>query len=55
MSGPELIRLSGALAEVRPMAGAALYEFDQYFAELPASRDLRFVRGLLTWVMQRVH
>lgn len=37
------------------LAGAALYEFDQYFAELPASRDLRFVRGLLTWVMQRVH
>jgi geranylgeranyl diphosphate synthase, type II len=37
------------------LAGAALCEFDQYFAAWPASRDLRFIRGLLTWVMQRVH
>ncbi|VTU28710.1 Octaprenyl-diphosphate synthase [Variovorax sp. PBL-H6] len=54
-----LLERSGAMDHARSVAhalgGAALYEFDQYCADLPASRDLRFIRGLLTWVMQRVH
>ena len=37
------------------LAGAALFEFDRYFADIPDSRDLRFMRDLLTWVMQRSH
>jgi geranylgeranyl diphosphate synthase type II len=47
--------LEHATSVAHGLAGAALYEFDQYFSGLPASRDLRFMRGLLTWVMQRVH
>ena len=54
-----LLERTGALDHARSvahaLAGAALCEFDRYFAGVPASRDLRFVRGLLTWVMQRVH
>jgi geranylgeranyl diphosphate synthase, type II len=50
---------SGALEHARAVAtglgGAALFEFDQYFARVPASRDLRFIRSLLTWVVQRSH
>jgi len=37
------------------LAGVALYEFDQYFAGVPGSRDLDFMRSLLTWVLQRSH
>jgi geranylgeranyl diphosphate synthase, type II len=44
-----------ALSVAQGLAGAALCEFDQYFEGLPASRDLRFMRALLTWAMQRVH
>jgi geranylgeranyl diphosphate synthase type II len=54
-----LLERSGAIDHATSVAqglgGAALYEFDQYFADLPPSRDLRFMRGLLTWVMQRMH
>lgn len=54
-----LLERSGAIAHARTVAtglgGAALFEFDRYFAGVPASRDLRFMRGLLTWVMQRSH
>jgi geranylgeranyl diphosphate synthase type II len=39
----------------RALAGAALYEFDTYFARVPDSRDVRFMRGLVTWVLQRSH
>ena len=31
------------------------FEFDQYFAHVPTSRDLRFIRSLVTWVAQRSH
>lgn len=54
-----LLERSGAMKHARTvargLAGAALFEFDQYFANLRDSRDLRFMRGLLTWVMQRSH
>ncbi|HEX2827325.1 MAG TPA: polyprenyl synthetase family protein [Burkholderiales bacterium] len=39
----------------RALAGAALFEFDRYFAKTRDSRDLRFMRALLTWVMERSH
>ena len=39
----------------RALAGAALFEFDAYFESVPASRDSRFMRSLLTWVLQRSH
>jgi geranylgeranyl diphosphate synthase type II len=39
----------------RGLAGAALYEFDAYFKSVPETRDLRFMRSLLTWVLQRSH
>jgi geranylgeranyl diphosphate synthase type II len=49
----------GSIAYARSMAlglaGAALFEFDRYFANVPDSRDVRFIRDLLTWVMQRSH
>lgn len=54
-----LLERTGAMQYAKTVAqglgGAALYEFDQYFANVPASRDLRFMRSLLTWVMQRTH
>lgn len=54
-----LLERSGAMEHARTvargLAGAALFEFDQYFANVPDSRDLRFMRGLLTWVMERSH
>lgn len=42
-----------ALAMARGLAGAALYEFDGIFGKLPESRDKRFIRGLVTWVLRR--
>jgi geranylgeranyl diphosphate synthase type II len=39
----------------RALAGAALFEFDRYFADVRAGRDLRFMRSLVTWVMDRAH
>lgn len=54
-----LLDRTGAVAHARGVAhalgGAALSEFDAYFARVPASRDLRFVRRLLLWVLQRRH
>ena len=54
-----LLRRTGAMKHARTvalgLAGAALYEFDQYFAGVPESRDLNFMRSLLTWVLQRSH
>lgn len=55
----ELLDRCGAMVHARAVAcamgGAALFEFDRHFANLPASRDLSFVRAMLTWVMQRTH
>lgn len=39
----------------RGLAGAALFEFDEYFKNVPDSRDRRFIRSLLTWVLERAH
>lgn len=54
-----LLERTGAMEHARTVAqglgGAALYEFDRYFAEVPPGRDLHFVRALLTWVMLRTH
>jgi geranylgeranyl diphosphate synthase type II len=54
-----LLRRTGAMEHARQvaqgLAGAALYEFDQYFAGVPGGRDLDFMRSLLTWVLQRAH
>jgi geranylgeranyl diphosphate synthase, type II len=54
-----LLQRTGAIAHARRvalgLAGAALYEFDQYFAGVPGGRDLDFIRSLLTWVLQRSH
>jgi geranylgeranyl diphosphate synthase type II len=47
--------LEHARVVARALAGAALFEFDTYFAGFTDSRDLRFMRGLITWVMQRTH
>jgi len=55
----ELLARSGAMDHARTiargLAGAALFEFDAYFAHVPDSRDRRFMRSLLTWVLQRSH
>jgi geranylgeranyl diphosphate synthase, type II len=55
----DVLDRSGAIEHARTvatgLAGAALYEFDHYFAGLPPSRDLRFMRSLVTWVMERSH
>ena len=55
----DLLQRSGALDHARRVAealsGAALYEFDRYFARVPDSRDLQFIRHLITWVLQRSH
>lgn len=55
----ELLDCEGSIAHARTtaqaLAGAALFEFDRYFADCAAGRDLRFIRALLSWVMQRSH
>jgi geranylgeranyl diphosphate synthase type II len=55
----ELLARCGALDHARTvargLAGAAMFEFDRYFAHVPDCRDLRFIRALMTWVMQRSH
>lgn len=54
-----LIDRTGGLAHARAVAqglgGAALYEFDTYFADIRPTRDTRFMRSLLIWVLQRTH
>lgn len=47
--------LDHARTVARALAGAALFEFDQCFEHVPPGRDVRFMRALLTWVMQRSH
>ena len=44
-----------ALAIARGLAGAALHEYEGIYAELPDSRDKRFIQGLVTWVLERAH
>jgi geranylgeranyl diphosphate synthase, type II len=54
-----LLDSTGAIAHARgvahALAGAALREFDAYFADLSPSRDLAFIRSLLVWVTRRGH
>jgi geranylgeranyl diphosphate synthase type II len=54
-----LLERTGAIDHARRvalgLAGAALYEFDQYFKGVPDSRDVDFIRSLLTWVLERSH
>ncbi len=47
--------LEHAKTVARSLAGAALHEFDEYFARIPASRDLSFLRAVLIWVLRRAH
>lgn len=35
------------------LAGAAMHEFREIFAHVPASRDKQFIEGLITWVLAR--
>lgn len=35
------------------LAGAALYECEEIFGTQPRSRDARFIRAMVTWVLQR--
>jgi geranylgeranyl diphosphate synthase type II len=35
------------------LAGAAYYEFDRVYGNLPESRDKRFIRDLIAWVFER--
>jgi len=44
-----------ARTTARALAGAALFEFDRYFADVKPGRDLRFMRDLVAWVMNRSH
>jgi geranylgeranyl diphosphate synthase type II len=54
-----LINRTGGIEHARSvakgLAGAALYEFEQIFGDGAASRsrDVRFIRSMLTWVLDR--
>lgn len=54
-----LLERTGGIEHARTVAGslggAALLEFDRYFAQLPTTRETRFMRELLIWVLQRTH
>ena len=54
-----LLDRTGALEHARTVAtalsGAALYEFDTYFAGIRESRDRSFIRSLILWVTRRTH
>jgi hypothetical protein len=45
--------LEYALGIARGLAGAALREYEHIYDELPESRDRRFIRELVTWVLKR--
>jgi geranylgeranyl diphosphate synthase type II len=53
-----LIDLHGSIAYARAvahgLAGAALHEFSHTFADLPDTRDKRFLGGLASWIFHRV-
>jgi geranylgeranyl diphosphate synthase, type II len=55
----DLFERTGAIAHASTvasaLAGAALQEFDAYFAHVPEGRDLTFIRNLITWVVRRTH
>jgi geranylgeranyl diphosphate synthase type II len=55
----ELMASTGAMKHARlvarGLAGAALYEFTQFFGDRADSRDLSFIRALVTWVLRRLH
>jgi geranylgeranyl diphosphate synthase type II len=55
----KLLERTGAMQHARMVSrglgGAALFEFDEYFARVSDSRDLRFMRNLMTWVLERSH
>jgi len=55
----ELLRSTGALEHAQTVAnglcGAALREFDRYFAAQPKGRDRDFIRSLMIWVCRRRH
>jgi geranylgeranyl diphosphate synthase type II len=42
-----------ALAIARGLAGAALREFEAIYENVPDSRDKAFIRGLITWTLER--
>jgi geranylgeranyl diphosphate synthase type II len=54
-----LLDRTGALQHARvvaqSLAGAALCEFDKYFAHARDTRDRRFMRNLFVWVLRRMH
>ncbi len=54
-----LLQRTGAMDHARDVArcfaGAALFEFEAYFDGVADSRDFRFLRELLTWVLRRMH
>ena len=43
-----------ARAVAHGLAGAALHEFSHTFADLPDTRDKRFLGGLATWIFRRL-
>jgi geranylgeranyl diphosphate synthase type II len=45
--------LQHARTVAQALAGAALYEFDDYFLGTPESRDRSFIRSLVVWVLKR--
>ncbi len=55
----ELLDRTGAIGYARAVAhgltGAALREFDDFFARLPPGRDRNFIRAMLLWVSRRAH
>jgi geranylgeranyl diphosphate synthase, type II len=54
-----LLDRTGAMEHARNvaegLAGAALYEFEQIFGVGPDGRDARFIKNMVTWVVQRGH
>jgi geranylgeranyl diphosphate synthase type II len=47
--------LQYARTTAQALAGAALCEFDNYFASVRETRDRRFMRSLIVWVLRRTH
>lgn len=45
--------LPHAQATAQALAGAALHEFETIFADVPPSRDRRFLQSIITWVLHR--
>ena len=53
VAGRWLLRPLFHAVAVLGVAGAALHEFASVFDGLPDSRDKAFIRGLVTWVIER--